>query len=69
VKVLGFDNVFVEVGDLDTAVAFYQDVLGLPVHKRFEPLQMVLFEVGTQTPGPGVTAVAAEPSPGRGGGG
>ena len=57
-KVLGFDNVFLEVGDLDSAVAFYQDVLGLPVHKRFEPLQMVLFEVGAETPGLGVAAVA-----------
>jgi predicted enzyme related to lactoylglutathione lyase len=59
VKVLGFDNVFLEVGDVDAAVAFYRDVLGLPVHKRFEPLRMVLFQVGAETPGLGVAAVAA----------
>jgi len=64
VKVLGFDNVFLEVGDLDAAVAFYQDVLGLAVHKRFAPMQMVLFEVGDETPGLGVAAVATP----RGGG-
>jgi len=56
--VLGFDNVFLEVGDLEAAVAFYQDVLGLVVHKRFEPMRMVLFEVGGETPGLGVAAVA-----------
>jgi predicted enzyme related to lactoylglutathione lyase len=59
VKVLGFDNVFVEVGDLDAAVEFYRDVLGLGVHKRFDPLRMVLFSVGAETPGLGIAAVAS----------
>jgi catechol 2,3-dioxygenase-like lactoylglutathione lyase family enzyme len=29
--VLGIDNVFFEVGNLDVAVRLYRDILGLPV--------------------------------------
>ena len=53
-KVLGFDNVFVQVGDLTRAVEFYRDVVGLPVAKRFDAMGMVLFQVGDETPGLGV---------------
>jgi len=63
--VLGFDNVFVEVGDLDEALAFYSGVLGLPVHKRFDAMAMALLSVGDETPGLGVGAVE---SPRVGGG-
>jgi predicted enzyme related to lactoylglutathione lyase len=55
--VLGIDNVFLEVGDLEQACAFYGDVLGLPVAKRFEQMSSVLFKVGDETPGLGVRAV------------
>jgi catechol 2,3-dioxygenase-like lactoylglutathione lyase family enzyme len=58
-RVLGLDNVFVEVGDLDEAVQFYQDRLGLPVGKRFEEMRMALLHVGDETPGLGVGAVEA----------
>lgn len=55
--VLGFDNVFVEVGDLDEALAFYTDGLGLSLHKRFDAMAMALLSVGDETPGLGVAAV------------
>jgi catechol 2,3-dioxygenase-like lactoylglutathione lyase family enzyme len=44
--VLGFDNVFVEVGDLDEALAFYTGGLGLQVHKRFDGMSMARPELG-----------------------
>jgi predicted enzyme related to lactoylglutathione lyase len=53
-KVLGVDNVFLPVGDLADAVAFYEDLLGFPVAKRFDQIGMVLFRVGDETPGLGV---------------
>lgn len=62
-KVLGFDNVFVPVGDLTGAVEFYRDVVGLPVAKRFDALGMVLFQVGDETPGLGI-GVTDTPHPG-----
>ena len=55
-KVLGIDNVFLPVGDLAEAVAFYEDTIGLPVAKRFDQIGMVLFQVGAETPGLGVGA-------------
>jgi predicted enzyme related to lactoylglutathione lyase len=57
-KVLGIDNVFVSAGDLDEAVEFYRDVVGLPVARRFDAMGMVLFRIGAETPGLGVGAVA-----------
>ncbi|MEU4389708.1 VOC family protein [Kribbella sp. NPDC023855] len=53
-KVLGVDNVFLPVGDLAQAVTFYQDMVGLPVAKRFDEIGMVLFRIGDETPGLGV---------------
>lgn len=58
-KVLGFDNVFVQVGDLEAGVEFYGGVLGLPVHRRFDAMGTVLFAVGKETPGLGIGAVEA----------
>jgi predicted enzyme related to lactoylglutathione lyase len=52
--VLGVDNVFLPVGDLDEAVRFYSDIIGLPVAKRFDAMQTVLFAIGQETPGLGV---------------
>lgn len=63
-KVLGVDNVFVPVGDLDEAVAFYRDVIGLPVAKRFDRMGMALFRIGDETPGLGV-GVSATPNVGE----
>ncbi|CAN5115572.1 VOC family protein [soil metagenome] len=64
-KVLGIDNVFIEVGDLDEAIRFYSGKLGLPVHRRFESMRSVLFEIGDETPGLGVAAVAQPRSDGH----
>jgi predicted enzyme related to lactoylglutathione lyase len=58
--ILGIDNVFVEVGDLDEATHFYRDMLGMPIAKRFDAMGTILFQVGAETPGLGVRAV---PSP------
>jgi predicted enzyme related to lactoylglutathione lyase len=55
--VLGVDNVFVEVGDLEQAVRFYEDGLGLPVAKRFDQMGMALLALGDETPGLGIGAV------------
>jgi predicted enzyme related to lactoylglutathione lyase len=57
-KISGIDNVFIEVGDLDEALRFYHDTLGLPVHRRFDAMHSILFAVGSETPGLGVAAVA-----------
>ena len=54
-KVLGVDNIFVPVGDLDRAVDFYQGILGLPVAQRFDAMGTVLFQIGAETPGLGVS--------------
>ncbi len=62
--VLGIDNVFVQVGDLDAAVGFYGRTLGFPVAKRFEGMRSVLFQVGAETPGLGIAEV---PEPRAGG--
>ena len=59
-KVMGVDNIFIEVGDLDGAARFYGDILGMPIHRRFDHLRTILFEIGHETPGLGVVA-AAEP--------
>jgi predicted enzyme related to lactoylglutathione lyase len=64
-KVLGVDNVFLPVGDLEEAVRFYRDVVGLPVHKRFDAMGTVLFAIGDETPGLGV-GVTETPVPGGG---
>ena len=64
-RILGFDNVFLQVGDLEQGVHFYAGVLGLPVHKRFDAMGTVLFDVGAETPGLGIGAVD-EPRPGGG---
>ncbi|MFI2752258.1 VOC family protein [Cellulomonas sp. P22] len=61
--VLGFDNVFMQVGDLEEAIDFYSRVVGLPVAKRFDAMGTVLFQIGHETPGLGV-GVVESPDPG-----
>lgn len=63
-EVLGIDNVFLPVGDLEAAITFYRDTIGLPVAKRFDAMGSALFQVGKETPGLGV---AETPSPRPGG--
>ncbi|TKR23548.1 VOC family protein [Cellulomonas hominis] len=58
-EVLGIDNVFRQVGDLDQAVAFYTGVLGLRLHRRFDAMGTALFAVGDEVPGLGVQVVDA----------
>lgn len=62
-KVLGLDNVFVPVGDLEEAVTFYTEVVGLTVAQRFDALGTVLFAIGAEVPGLGVSvSERVEPS-------
>jgi predicted enzyme related to lactoylglutathione lyase len=56
-KVLGVDNIFLQVGDLVEAVRFYEDVVGLTVAKRFDDMGTVLFQIADETPGLGVAGV------------
>ena len=41
-KVLGIDNLFMSVGDLAEAEAFYREVVGLSVAKRFDAMGTIL---------------------------
>ena len=69
VGVLGIDNVLVAVGDLDEAVRFYGEQLGLPIRLRFDEAGIVLFALGDEEPGllarldPGLGSRPATPSP------
>ncbi|MET9906779.1 VOC family protein [Streptomyces sp. NPDC006476] len=49
-KLLGFDNVLLPVGDLGTAVGFYERA-GFAVGFRFDDAGIALLKVGTETPG------------------
>jgi methylmalonyl-CoA/ethylmalonyl-CoA epimerase len=44
--VLGLHQVAQHVDDLDRAVAFYRDVLGLPLVGRFDPPGLAFFDLG-----------------------
>ncbi|MCX3059007.1 VOC family protein [Streptomyces beihaiensis] len=48
--VLGFDNLLLPVGDLGTAVAFYE-AAGLHVKFRFDEAGIALLAAGKETPG------------------
>jgi predicted enzyme related to lactoylglutathione lyase len=50
-EILGIDNVLISVGDLDGAVRFYGERLGLPVRMRFDEADIVLFGLGPEEPG------------------
>jgi predicted enzyme related to lactoylglutathione lyase len=54
-NVLGLDNVFVPVGDLERAVTFYTEIVGLSVAKRFDAMGTVLFAIGDEVPGLGIS--------------
>ncbi|MEU1270522.1 VOC family protein [Streptomyces sp. NPDC005799] len=49
-KLLGFDNVLLPVGDLGTAVGFYERA-GFAVGFRFDEAGIALLKVGAETPG------------------
>lgn len=44
--ITGLRQVAQHVEDLDRAVAFYRDVLGLPLMARFDPPGLVFFDLG-----------------------
>ncbi|WP_062992810.1 VOC family protein [Nocardia anaemiae] len=50
-EVRGIDNVLVPVGDLDAAVSFYGDVLGLAVKFTLPEQGIAVFDVGGEVAG------------------
>lgn len=65
--VLGVDNVLIEVGDLDAAVAHYRDGLGRPLKFRLDIPGMALLALGRESPGL-LARVAQPPAPTAAGG-
>jgi predicted enzyme related to lactoylglutathione lyase len=49
--VRGVDNALFAVGDLDGAVRFYADRLGLPLAMRVDAAGIALFRLGAERPG------------------
>lgn len=45
-----YDNFILPAADLDQGIAFYQNILGLPVKFHFPDLGMIAFRVGDQEP-------------------
>src|SRR6266436_3626373 len=46
-RVKGLDHVVLRVGDMDRAIAFYEQVLGLHVERRLETIGLVQLRAGT----------------------
>lgn len=65
IQPLGIDNVLVGVGDLDQAVAFYADLLGLGLRFRLDDAGLALFDIGAEAPGLLVRVAEDQPAGGR----
>lgn len=63
INILGVDNVLFAVADLDAAVDFYADRLGLPLAFRLDDPGLALFRLGPETPG--LLVRIGSPSSGR----
>jgi len=50
-KILGIDNVLLAVGDLDKALEFYHQSLGLPVKFEVPQIGIAAFKLGDEEPG------------------
>ena len=50
-RMLGVDNILIDVLDLDEAVAYYRDGLGLPLKFRMDARGIALFSIGNETVG------------------
>src|SRR3954454_18558407 len=46
-RVKGLDHVVLRVADMDRAIAFYEEVLGLPIERRLESIGLVQLRAGT----------------------
>src|SRR5947199_9734519 len=46
-RVRGLDHVVLRVADMDRAIAFYEEVLGLHVERRLESIGLVQLRAGT----------------------
>jgi predicted enzyme related to lactoylglutathione lyase len=51
IDIRGIDNVLFPIGDLDAAVRFYADMLGLPLVFRLDGPGVALFRLGPEAPG------------------
>jgi catechol 2,3-dioxygenase-like lactoylglutathione lyase family enzyme len=47
VRVAGLDHVVLRVADMDRAITFYEQVLGLPVERRLAEIGLVQLRAGT----------------------
>lgn len=63
-EIRGIDNVLVQVGDLDVAVRFYADVLGLAVKFTLPEQGIAMFDVGGEVAG---VMARVDPRAGEGG--
>lgn len=61
IELLGIDNVMFHVGDLETAIPFYESC-GFVLKFRVDEKQMALFDIGLE--GPGLVIRTDEGSPG-----
>lgn len=64
-EVLGVDNVLIAVGDLEVAVGFYGDALGLPIKFQMPHMGMAAFRLGPEEPGLIVRVGAIHEQPAR----
>lgn len=48
-KVRGTDFVYYQTSDIDRAIAFYRDTLGLPLHGYYEQIKWAEFGAGNAT--------------------
>ncbi|GAA1710345.1 VOC family protein [Fodinicola feengrottensis] len=51
IRVLGVDNILFAVANLDDAIEFYADRLGLPLVFRLDEPGIALFKLGPEAPG------------------
>lgn len=65
IEVLGVDNILLDVGDLEQARAFYEEVLGLPVKFIIPRAGIIAYRLGAEQPGLLLRARAMEIAPPR----
>ena len=68
-KIRGTDFVYYQTGDIDRAIAFYRDTLGLELEGYYEQMRWAEFDAGNTTlvlNDPSILGVGIEPRPGGG---
>ena len=68
-KIRGTDFVYYQTGDIDRAITFYRDTLGLELAGYYEQMRWAEFDAGNTTlvlNDPSILGVGIEPRPGGG---